>query len=99
MRSMTALSSGPSASPAAARRMRGNGVVTLRSSHFARSTEAAARQHARVPLADALMSVRQRDVQLDDVMTVAWNVRDAVRRLAALQQTRQRHGGELALRR
>src|ERR1700704_4686195 len=96
-RSMTARSSGPSRSPSAARRMRRRGVVTPRSSHLAGSTEAAARKHARVPLGDALAPMRQRGVELHDMMPVARHVADPDRRLAPFDDPRERHRGELAL--
>src|SRR4051812_23028689 len=96
-RSMTARSSGPRRSPSAARRMRRRGVVIPRSSHLARAAEPAAREHARVPLGDALATVRERGVELDDVVAVARHVADSDRRLAALDDASECHRRELAL--
>src|SRR5258706_2144805 len=83
-RSMTALSSGPRRSPEAARRMRRRGSVTRRSSHLARSSETAAREHARMPLGDALATVRQGDVDLDDGVAVSGRIRISEGELVAL---------------
>src|SRR5438874_8640745 len=97
-RSITAVSSGPRRSPLAARRIRRSGLVTARSSHFARAPEASARQHPRMALRDALLAVRERGVELHDVVPVARHIRDTDRRLPALDESGERHRGKLALR-
>src|SRR5260221_5014408 len=96
-RSMTALSSGPRRSPEAARRMRRRGSVTRRSSHLARSSETAAREHARMPLGDAFATMRQGDIELDDVVAVARRVGHAEGKLVAFDEAGEGHGRELAL--
>src|SRR5258706_7315242 len=96
-RSMTALSSGPRRSPEAARRMRRRGSVTRRSSHLARSAETAAREHARMPFGDALATMGQGDVELDDVVAVARRVGHAEGKLVAFDEAGQGHRRELAL--
>src|SRR5437773_1340841 len=95
--SMTAVSSGPNSSPAAARRMRRRGAVTRRSSHLTRAAEPAPREHARVALADALVPVGEREVELDDVVAVPRDVGHAHRLLTAIDDAGERHGRELAL--
>src|SRR3954465_3022112 len=83
-RSITAPSSGPSRSPSAARRMRWTRVVTRRSSHLPGAPETPAREHPRMTLTDPFTAMRESEVELDDVVTVARNIGDADGRLAAL---------------
>src|SRR5438067_10368416 len=99
-RSMTAVSSGPRnvfGPPRRARFSRRMSPATAGSSHLSPQI-AAALQETRVPLADELAAVCERDVERHDEMTVTGRVSRPAGAVAAFEQSRERHRGELALR-
>src|SRR5256885_10185182 len=102
-RTMTSVSSGPrnfSSAFSGLRRRRRSGRLTPRLSRApsANADPLPASQETRVALGEALSSMRERDVKLDDQMPVAWLVQRAARALASLDDAQERERGELAFR-
>src|SRR2546430_2349006 len=102
-RTMTSVSSGPrnfSSAFSGLRRRRRSGRLTPRLSRApsANADPLPASQETRVALGEALSSMRERDVKLDDQMPVARLVQRAARALASLDDAHERERGKLAFR-
>ncbi len=51
-----------------------------------------------MPFGETLAAVRERDMELDDQMPIAWLVEGSPRALSSLDDPQEREGGELPLR-
>src|SRR5438876_763411 len=99
-RTMTSVSSGPRNFSSAfsglrSRRRSGRLMPRLSRAPAANGDPLPPPEETRVPLGEALASVRERDVKLDDEMPVAWLVGGSARAFAPFDDAEEHEGGEL----